>query len=1265
MGNACAASRLLLPPEKLGECWEEYACQAWRSDKTKELDTLGGAQRFPVGSGGSFSALSQFLKHQLQEKKSRIEAIVTVAKPLQSKEKPILQVFTHTDRRAAEQRGLAEGLELVGPPGIAQFSKAKSNSFNGRGNPPAMPKQGSNPRASSARVTGSANTKQLARISIAEKVQRTDTHIVVADWRIRVHAARRRTMLIIMVVLRLKRGHYHHHARRQPRLDDLSYMIPIRLGADKRSYIKESAKLQAAAAEVQTLERVLQQSNQPTATSLGAAPVELKELPPSIHSSPCQVPTPRQVLPVSPRSRLNSISSPGEGLFRIGEETSSDLEKSKLGQPFSTPIAPAGQPFSTPLAPDEVPKQGIRDNIAPNPRSAPAGKIVTSQGRSFKTQTSLTSPPSKLPLRSAQGSLPLRDIHSAPPGASRANDIHSAPPGASTRANDIHSAPPGASRANAARRVASKDSVSWSSSPAMVSTPPPRPSSRPHGRSSYPSGLLQVPGKEYTVHRIEPSFLSNGASGSTDTQGSALSTEEIEQRISEQKSIIKASQGLMAMYMNRCNTAWSESQGWKAPSILSVIEEHNWVKGDHMEPQRVEVARHLKNGKIAVQLLISGQAMQLPDGGNQDLWRTDPWKLLGSCRRGLVPMGDRIEGVSLGARVMCNLVQQVTEVGGEEALSKLCVVLHMNEDQEAEITSELVHRSFYGLNSQNVMFVVQKRLPGYTYNQEAKLFLPASGNEHTPQTVGTGFSFAQMTWPTESFTCNDCGVKIVQPMSLAEVLTLKGVQWMVCRQMKDILNLNRDGGGILDCTSIAYRLSLQKQRRSGIITDCAFIHGSAAVRKYGNAVLRLDSGEGAGCGAVEMSAEELVAPKLMMALDNARAQCGGKQAVGMGRYLLHLPTLRGALESSLVYRPKLVLKGSNVHVQLDMADLTAWPAANCVAVEARQPFLLSEVESLDALISTVASQDANPGFRRMVVEVVNRSEKTASIVKGAGMSGESASASSDVGLDIMVFVCQNSISPRAVNAALHLTRPGRDILHIVTVVSSDVQRNEGMKVLEAYRKQAVANMTHVKASVLVRGSKGLLDSMERYIQTEGKSGRTLIVMGSTQVNSAANIMVSVTLNLQRRVVGIPILVVTQNSANSPTLSTQLKTSILLGVQPHTSPLLKFICTQLLAVREMGYKLQLAQVQEQKYLTRQQQVSHRRVLDNAVNQALGYHIPPSHALELEGPLDSCLSRAAEEQCSGIIAVQVPAGSKGLPAVYLSLLRNSRSAVLIYQ
>jgi hypothetical protein len=47
----------LVPAEKIGECWEEYACQTWRSYKAKELDTLGGGrEHMALFTSGNFCA---------------------------------------------------------------------------------------------------------------------------------------------------------------------------------------------------------------------------------------------------------------------------------------------------------------------------------------------------------------------------------------------------------------------------------------------------------------------------------------------------------------------------------------------------------------------------------------------------------------------------------------------------------------------------------------------------------------------------------------------------------------------------------------------------------------------------------------------------------------------------------------------------------------------------------------------------------------------------------------------------------------------------------------------------------------------------------------------------------------------------------------------------------------------------------------------------------------------------------------------------------
>ena len=65
-------------------------------------------------------------------------------------------------------------------------------------------------------------------------------HPHVAEWRVRVHAARRRVMIIIITAQRLRRG--HRHPSRLPRLDDMGWFIPCGLGDDRSSFIKELLK---------------------------------------------------------------------------------------------------------------------------------------------------------------------------------------------------------------------------------------------------------------------------------------------------------------------------------------------------------------------------------------------------------------------------------------------------------------------------------------------------------------------------------------------------------------------------------------------------------------------------------------------------------------------------------------------------------------------------------------------------------------------------------------------------------------------------------------------------------------------------------------------------------------------------------------------------------------------------------------------------------------------------------------------------------------
>ena len=75
--------------------------------------------------------------------------------------------------------------------------------------------------------------------------------------------------------------------------------------------------------------------------------------------------------------------------------------------------------------------------------------------------------------------------------------------------------------------------------------------------------------------------------------------------------------------------------------------------------------------------------------------------------------GERIEGLTLGARALTQLRLGVEALAGREAARALTVVLHVHEGQRDEVLGDLSNRGHYGLNRNNVFITVQRRQPGY------------------------------------------------------------------------------------------------------------------------------------------------------------------------------------------------------------------------------------------------------------------------------------------------------------------------------------------------------------------------------------------------------------------------------------------------------------------------------------------------------------------------------------------------------------------------
>jgi hypothetical protein len=76
-------------------------------------------------------------------------------------------------------------------------------------------------------------------------------------------------------------------------------------------------------------------------------------------------------------------------------------------------------------------------------------------------------------------------------------------------------------------------------------------------------------------------------------------------------------------------------------------------------------------------------------------------------------IGERLEGLTLGARALTQLRLSVEILAGRDAVRNLMVVVHLHEGQKEGVITDMVNHGHYGLNSSNVFITVQQRQPGY------------------------------------------------------------------------------------------------------------------------------------------------------------------------------------------------------------------------------------------------------------------------------------------------------------------------------------------------------------------------------------------------------------------------------------------------------------------------------------------------------------------------------------------------------------------------
>eukprot|EP00195_Chlamydomonas_chlamydogama_P017045 CAMPEP_0202895096 /NCGR_PEP_ID=MMETSP1392-20130828/4369_1 /ASSEMBLY_ACC=CAM_ASM_000868 /TAXON_ID=225041 /ORGANISM="Chlamydomonas chlamydogama, Strain SAG 11-48b" /LENGTH=1752 /DNA_ID=CAMNT_0049580001 /DNA_START=21 /DNA_END=5279 /DNA_ORIENTATION=- len=507
--------------------------------------------------------------------------------------------------------------------------------------------------------------------------------------------------------------------------------------------------------------------------------------------------------------------------------------------------------------------------------------------------------------------------------------------------------------------------------------------------------------------------------------------DRLKARLQQEMDALKRSTNVLQMYANRHNATWAESHRWGEAVVLGKDTLQRWGALEEASMYQETVIRKLKNGQIAFQIHAAGETIPMGNGQPaKDLWTSDPWKLMAALRPGIVPRDtERLEGATLGLRVLCALVSAVLELAGTEALAKLHILLHVNAEQEPYVAEDIA--GLFGLSPDRVFVLVQHRQAGFKYNDKERSFVQGSagsawdeeGTEKNTRTMGSGHGMLQLVWPGEGRCVDSSGNTWVMDTPVLDLLEERGVQWLVSRRARDLLLLSPQE--VVDVVTLGHCHHMFSTAGANMVMEVVSSSNPVELRSHGGSVVlhlkgslsgaehTADKGSSQeeaqrrvqaicgitaeqatlsngtskqqppplhqqlaqhtirGCAAttvVELAACEVAGGAIMPeALERLRKWTGGVASTGLGRYVVQIRTLRGLLSSLRTFRPKLHVEEGELHAMLDAGDMTAGEGAKCTAVHARGIVSsLAGPESMEALLPLILAQEHDMRVRHLM-----------------------------------------------------------------------------------------------------------------------------------------------------------------------------------------------------------------------------------------------------------------------------------------------------------
>ncbi|GMH39988.1 hypothetical protein BSKO_07892 [Bryopsis sp. KO-2023] len=714
-------------------------------------------------------------------------------------------------------------------------------------------------------------------------------------------------------------------------------------------------------------------------------------------------------------------------------------------------------------------------------------------------------------------------------------------------------------------------------------------------------------------------------------------------------SLMNDSRLMMQMHANRANARWVEEAEWVSPHVY---DPSSLVLGRADSRLYKQIVKSmLEEGKIALQLIDAGEEMptnsDADDGTLSSALTIDLWKPLQDFYPWKVPLGDRLEGLSVFSRRLLQSVVDIQKIAGVGAVKKLKVILCIDEDEEPAIRELLPKMKFYGLTPENVIIIKIPRYPGVLHNMQDSQMTSVQGSPRL--LAGTGWGVLALKWPGVAFTV-DPQTSRSNPLdgTVLQWLASVEVEWINTQLIFDWERFGPDTTINMDfCATAIY---CNDDRNANMAMEVIRSGSAGNARSHMSLVLGRKENNRDSCN---LKITDLQTPKTRMLMMQAESE--ENVVTCTHRYMIKTKTLQEIVLGAHTFRPDIEVHGQLCYLSFNLADLSSAPGAHCAAIigQSKGPCLKTTVYKklwYHDIGPHLAHQDIQSAFQ--LAAISSSTDQAPVVVKSKMQTNKKGSV-------IVIFVVDNLVSKMAHRTVRLFLRSEMDELHIVTSIVGDESGDKANELLGSFQDNFARNKVIHK--VLKRGQAKVLDVMEQYVK---EVSADLVVIGSEQLSkNVSEVMGSFAMTVVKSLTFIPVLVVKVNTSGDchKPQETYGRPAVrcMFEVRPTCRPLLDFTLDK------------LDHSMDKMYLAKPRAIDNNGLETPAAQRMLSTFADQVTANEfavirrpLRGEPTKSLTQAVSADKIDILAVQAP-GGKSTPPHIINLLRAAKSSVLVFR